>query len=162
MKGWSLALVAGLFAACGAPEPQVFIALDRDFADYAQWEMVAFDAAGLEEEGHPAGQRRVFRSAAPPAGATEWPVGTRFVKEMEGVTLAMAKRGGGYNAHGAVGWEWFELGHDSTGAVRIRWRGLGPPAGSEYSDRGDGCNTCHASSRAQLDGVLTPAYRLMQ
>lgn len=152
-----------LFSACGpAPEPTTFIALERDFADYARWESTTFEVTALEgtEEGHGASVRRVFLSARPPAGAERWPVGTMLVKELPEVTLAMAKRGGDFNAAGAVGWEWFGLARDANGTVRIKWRGLGAPLGNEYGSSSATCNNCHASA-SQLDGVLTPAFRLL-
>jgi hypothetical protein len=43
--------------------------------------------------------------------------------------------------------------------VRIKWRGLGAPLGSEYGKSGSTCNDCHGSAK-ELDGVLTPEFRL--
>ena len=89
------------------------------------------------------------------AGVREFPVGTIIVKETDGGELAarkvfaMVKRGGGYNVSGARNWEWFELDNLEGGTVRIRWRGVGPPAGEGYGgDKNGGCNTCHAGAVA--------------
>lgn len=154
-----------VLAACGEPmDAHAFIALERDFKDYATWEAVSFETTvleGTEGEGHTGGARTVYLSARPAEGATEWPVGTRVVKELHetGTVFAMAKRGGTYNASGVVGWEWFGLARDSTGALRIQWRGLGAPLGGEYGSAGASCNACHGSSRS-LDGVMTPDFQL--
>jgi hypothetical protein len=160
VRAVTLVMGALACAGCGAPEPTSFIALERDFADYASWESTTFETTAFEgtEVPHDASVRRVFLSARPPAGATRWPPGTLLVKELPDVTLAMARRGGGFNAAG-LGWEWFELARDDAGAVRIKWRGLGAPLGSEYGKSGNTCNVCHASA-VELDGVLTPAFRL--
>ena len=75
--------------------------------------------------------------------------------------FAMVKRGGGYNAQGASGWEWFELQNltDGSGGVQIVWRGLGPPAGEVYGgDPNAGCNTCHRD--CGNDAVCAKSVRL--
>jgi hypothetical protein len=79
------------------------------------------------------------------------------------VIHAMAKRGSGFNASGALGWEYFELLLSKQGAPYILWRGAKPPAGEMYqmllgsmnverpmTNDGD-CNGCHAKGD---DGVL--------
>jgi hypothetical protein len=56
----------------------------------------------------------------------------------------MVKRGGGYNPHGSVGWEWFELRRRDDGSLGILWRGINPPDGEGYGgDAQGGCNDCH-------------------
>lgn len=144
-------------------EPSSFLALERDFAEYRSWEFVDAYAPlleGAEGEGHVPESRRVFVNRRPPEGATSWPVGTVFVKELAGETLASVKRGGSYNATGTPGWEWFELVRDANDAVRISWRGLGAPAGTgRYSQTTNSCNGCHASA-PELDGVLSLGFRL--
>jgi hypothetical protein len=69
----------------------------------------------------------------------------------------MAKRGGGYNADGAVGWEWFDLVFAEDGLTPvIDWRGIEPPSGTGYlcwMEDGDtaiiaDCNGCHVGSSA--------------
>jgi hypothetical protein len=67
-----------------------------------------------------------------------------------GKTFAMAKRGGNYNANGAIGWEWLELQEDASGNILIVWRGISPPAGEGYGGSvvGGSCNTCHGTAMA--------------
>lgn len=158
-----LAVAAALVAmACGpggAPTDAgsgSFIAFAADFEGFEAW-----DSSTLSEPGpdpvHTAYPRTVFINAMPPPGATEFPKGTVIVKKMPFNTFAMVKRGGGYNAAGALGWEWFEL--VEGGAVAIKWRGLGPPIGEVYGKSGQTCNQCHAGAQAN-DFVLTPALQL--
>ena len=136
-----------------------FIALERDFAAYDTWESVSFDGGAIEEV-HAGGVRTVFLNGRPDAGLSEWPVGTVLVKELPFTTFAMVKRGAGYNADGAKGWEWFELYRDPPTTVRIKWRGLGPPLGENYSMTGQTCNDCH-SAHVVNDSVLTPAFQVL-
>lgn len=150
-------LLAGLtLAACELPpapaggDGGVFIAFETHFEGYQGWPSVQVDG---HEQGaaHLAGSRTVYISERPPAGATEFPVGTRIVKEMNdgsSQVFAMVKRGGGYNLTGAVNWEWFEL-ELVEGRLAIRWRGVGPPAGESYGgDPNGGCNGCHRLNQA--------------
>lgn len=159
MRPWPVLLFVA--SACGAPEappPAGFIALARDFEGYESWESVTLDG-GTIGGGHTAGIRRVFLNARPDAGATHWPVGTILVKELQFTTFAMVKRGDDYNAKGARGWEWFELVPDlPNNTVLIKWRGLGPPVGENYSQTGQTCNDCHGAYLN--DSVLTPGLRL--
>jgi len=150
------------FAACGGPAPvsSAFIALDRNFQGYTGWESFELDGGNIDEV-HTAGTRRVFLNERPPEGATEWPMGTIIVKELSFTTFAMVKRGPGYNGNGAHGWEWFELFNDTPTSVSIKWRGLGPPLGENYSKTGQTCNDCHGPWVSN-DSVLTPGYQLLQ
>lgn len=147
--------------ACAPPEapPAVFIALSRDFEGYGDWPSVTLDGGTIDVV-HMAGLRRVFLNARPDAGATEWPVGTIIVKELPFTTFAMVKRGDGYNERGARGWEWFELVPDIPNTVLIKWRGLGPPLGENYSKTGATCNDCHGAHVVN-DSVLTPGLQLL-
>jgi hypothetical protein len=107
---------------------------------------------------HVSGRRTVYVNHEAEPGATSFPVGTLMVKETEadGKLFARAKRGEGFNATGAKGWEWFELAESATGAVAIQWRGLGPPLGEKYGgDPNSGCNPCHKTATA-TDYVMTP------
>jgi hypothetical protein len=165
--------LAVLLAACGAPpessprpdaggEPEVFIALQRDFLGYTTWR--AFDVGSEPIDGvHTVGTRRVYLNAAPPPGRSGFPVGTILVKTIAGEdnkTFAMVKRGGTYNANGARGWEWFELRTASDGNPAIAWRGVAPPTGEGYSAaQGGTCNGCHAAA-ADNDFVQSPPLRL--
>ena len=130
-------------------EGEVYVAMQSDFAGFASWLAYDLDRA---DTGHPSGPGTVYLNAAPPAGADQFPVGTRLVKAIDGADLhAMAKRGGDFNPDGG-GWEWFELVLDGADPV-IRWRGAAPPSGEAYgalpgvtddsaAPLGD-CNTCH-------------------
>ncbi|PZR09361.1 MAG: hypothetical protein DI536_22535 [Archangium gephyra] len=150
-------LVCFIVAGCGPepepPPPAGFIALERDFIGYDTWEVKAFEGEFVDEA-HTAGPRKVFLNKRAPSGSTEWPVGTIFVKELDFTTFAMVKRGNGYNENGAKGWEWFELTRDANDVSRIKWRGLGPPLGENYSKSGQTCNACHGGAVAN-DSVLT-------
>lgn len=148
-----LLVVAGCGAEMPSPTAHDFIALDRDFAGYEAWEVKSFDGAFVDEA-HTAGPRKVFLNKRAPTGSSEWPVGTVLVKDLDFTTFAMVKRGDDYNVNGAVGWEWFELSRDASNSVRIKWRGLGPPLGENYSKSGQTCNACHAGATAN-DSVLT-------
>jgi hypothetical protein len=70
----------------------------------------------------------------------------------------MAKRGCGFNAAGARGWEWMELSETPDG-VTVVWRGLGPPAGEVYGGDPAGCNSCHAAC-SDNDSVCSSPLRL--
>ena len=129
-----------------------FVAMQTDFAGFSGWASYDIEAA---DTGHPAGGRTVYLSDSPPAGAEQFPVGTRIVKMIDGADIhAMVKRGGDFNADGAPGWEWFELVLDGADPV-IRWRGATPPDGEAYgalpgveedsaAPLGD-CNLCHGA-----------------
>ncbi len=150
----SLALL--LSAACGGggtsqPPPGTFIALQRDFLDFEQWEAFGPPKASTGST-HLAGPFTVYLKARPPKGSTAFPVGTVIVKSAfptelagEEKLFAMAKRGGDFNADGAAGWEWFELVR-SKGVPVILWRGIGAPAGEHYSQVDGTCNDCHRGS----------------
>jgi hypothetical protein len=136
-------------------DPETFVAMQADFAGYLGWDRVT---VGSGDTGHPDGERAVYFSALPQGGSDAFAVGTRVVKVIPGADIhAMVKRGGGYNAAGAVGWEWFELALATDGSPVIRWRGEVPPDGEAYgalpgADTADtglevgDCNTCHAAA----------------
>lgn len=145
---------------------EVFIALQSDFAPFRTWPV---ETVPTTDTGHIAGDRQVYLNANPPAGAESFPVGTILVKTIRwegGEDIhAMAKRGGGFNEDGAVGWEWFELALADDGTPVIQWRGASPPEGEAYgslpgdaTDTADtvtgDCNACHAGA-ADNDFVWT-------
>lgn len=143
-----------------------FIVFERDLAGFRGWEPVDLPRSGGAGMAHVAGLRREYLNRRPPAGAKTFPVGTILVKEMlEGASpghriFAMAKRGGGYNAEGASGWEWFELRERGDGTIGIVWRGISAPAGEGYAGRkSGGCNACHQMA-ASNDSVQSPLVRL--
>ena len=156
-----------LACAAKAPEdsaaPEVFIAMQADFAGFLDWEALPVSTA---DTGHVDGERTVYIQRRPPAGAAAFPVGTMIVKTIAwsgGLDVhAMAKRGGGFNPEG-VGWEWFELTLLPDGTPVMLWRGAGPPDGEGYQNQADDsavdtvsgdCNTCHAAA-AENDFVFT-------
>jgi hypothetical protein len=162
----SLATAPGCFLALDhdmpeGPEPERFIALERDFAGYTSWPSVVVGTAPIE--GHATtGPRTVYVNMVPDEGADHFPVGTIFVKTGAGAegtggtgdqVHAMVKRGAGFNQSGARGWEWFEVGAPTTAGAPIVWRGFEPPNGESYAclpgqPCGEGagdCNGCHLS-----------------
>jgi hypothetical protein len=158
------ALVAG--SACGGAggggdPPTSFIAFSTTFAPFRSWP--SFHSDGPPDDGMTLpdvlGPRTQYINKLPPAGSTEFPVGTMIVEARENAghkIFAGAKRGNGFNAGGAADWEWFEL---SEGPVAIVWRGLGPPLGDTYGGDPDGCNSCHVKCAAN-DYVCSPLLAL--
>jgi hypothetical protein len=141
----------------GSKERFPFIAFAKDFAGFRSWPSRTTESAVSLGGSHIAGTRIVYINQLPPAGATAFPVGTLIVKNMQtdGRIFARAKRGGGYNATGAVDWEWFELAENAAGDVAIKWHGFGPPSGEMYAgDPQGGCNACHVLGKAN-DYVLS-------
>jgi hypothetical protein len=128
--------------------------------------------AGFE---HPPGHgSTVYINRMPPPWAHEFPVGTIILRVTPADRLdeweahGMVKRGGGYNAEGARGWEFFDLhltdAPDSVApTAHIAWRGESPPEGDGY-EPGEGqvllgCNHCHGAY-AENDSVLGPELDL--
>lgn len=156
-------------------EAEQFIALQRDFAEFRSWESYDLGDAAIEPNGHPSGPRRVYINRLPDPGSKRFPTGTMIVKtrgdgapstwEVHG----MAKRGGDFNAAGALGWEWFDLRISTSDEVAVVWRGTAPPAGHGYRTEGaetvgattGDCNACHLDARAN-DFVMTPHLRLSE
>ena len=169
LGGWVvLATFAGA-AGCSASAPGdgadggAFVAQNADFKGYQTWTSFTIDDLGPGGSTHVAGKRTIYINHEPPAGATEFPIGTIIVKETaaDGKIFARAKRGGDppFNKTGAVGWEWFELKTVSM-KTGIDWRGNGPRAGEMYGgDPNAGCNPCHKLAVAN-DYVLTSALML--
>jgi hypothetical protein len=128
-----------------------FIALERSFQGFQSWARV--DLPDRPEQGstHVAGETHEYINAPTPPGAKAFPVGTIFVKTVDSKQksdiFAMVKRGGGYNASGASGWEWFGLRARPDGSVAIVWRGVNAPDGESYGgDPLGGCNGCHGAA----------------
>ncbi len=172
----SWALCPGCLDHDGAPEPgDEFVAFQSDFADFQQWNSYYLGDGALGDSTL-VGPRTAYMNIEPQSGSAQFPVGTMIVKTAEvadspvdWVVIGMAKRGAGYNADGAVGWEWFDLECTDSGSVVIDWRGLGPPEGQGYecalgSDTGDDpllgdCSTCHAAASSN-DYVLSEPLQL--
>src|SRR5262245_43626420 len=93
-------------------QSRTFIALDNDFADFREWMVFMLDA---KTHAAAKGPVNVFLNKLPPAGATKFPTGTIVVKTVEAgepsawTIHAMVKRGGNFNANGALNWEFYEL-----------------------------------------------------
>ncbi|MES1205578.1 MAG: hypothetical protein ABUS79_06535 [Pseudomonadota bacterium] len=172
----AVAMAVAAAAGCGAPArqatppptatPEPFIAFERDLQAFRDWESIDLPRGGAQGITHVAGVRREYLNRRPPAGATRFPVGTIFIKELrEGADaghqlFAMVKRGAGYNRDGATGWEWFELRPRTDGSLGIVWRGINAPVGEEYGgDPAGGCNSCHGMSAAN-DFVKSPVVKL--
>jgi hypothetical protein len=141
-------------AACGSPapadDPNAYLAFASSFKGFHAWQSFALNSDPIPNSPHTTGARTVYLNAPPPHGATEFPVGTMIVKQFADppTIFAMVKRGGGYNALGAAGWEWFELKAADDDSVAIVWRGVGPPLGEKYGgDPNGGCNGCHGAAR---------------
>lgn len=164
-------LVLVLAAGCGGtgtPEPtgDTYLAFASSFKGFREWESFPVPEGLGDGTVHTAGARVEYLNRRPDEGATEFPVGTILVKETTAEAIpdrkvfAMVKRGGGYNADGAEGWEWFELVNLDESQVSIVWRGVGPPAGEMYGgDPNAGCNGCHVGA-SDNDSVLSTEVRL--
>lgn len=152
-------------AACGgaggADPPETFLAFSSSFAPFQSWPSFHSDGPPDYWTFTPdvLGPRTQYINQLPPPGATEFPVGTMIVEARStGKIFAGVKRGGGFNAGGAVNWEWFEL---QGPPVVIVWRGVGPPLGDTYGgDPNGGCNACHIKCGANNDFVCSPRLAL--
>jgi hypothetical protein len=166
----ALALALGCGGGDDPIEPGGFIALTDDFRDFRAWPRRAVGEGELGE--HPEGPRYVYANQAPPPAGEPYPVGTILVHAIEQTDdpmtwelFAMAKRGSGYNAAGAVGWEFFHLEFSTRGVPVIASRGLNPTVLRTYAGvgpitQGSGCNRCHAAPDAALhDSILSPLHR---
>jgi hypothetical protein len=148
-----------------------FIALQRDFQSFLGWSRTQVGDAAIVG-GHAAGPRFAYVSSPPVDG--RFPVGAMIAKTVEvgdpstWSIHAKAKRGGGFNPSGAIGWEWFELRIVAAGEVTILWRGAQPPKDHGYESlpglgatsamEGD-CNTCHALSPG-TDYLVSPVLQM--
>jgi hypothetical protein len=142
-----------------------FVAFERDFQGFREWDGGSFEPLPARGQTHFAGEQRYFIKG-PPRTEVAFPVGTIIVKQAllaarpEGQLFAMVKRGAGYNASGASGWEWLELGEREDQSVAIIWRGRSAPGGELYGGDPHGtCNDCHRQAQAN-DFVKSPALTL--
>jgi hypothetical protein len=162
-------------AGCDDKSGSVFIALDSDFATFESWPVVMLGSEPLV--GHPPGPRFGYLNHKAPKGAKQYPVGTLIVKAIEPPgapdtsweIFAMGKRGGNFNAEGALNWEFFRL-KILDGKPHIVTRGL---TAADPDDGGAGyfdqlgndfigmCNGCHGTkASAATDHVLSPLLQL--
>ena len=137
-------------------ERDVFIALQRDFADFRDW--MRFPLRTAVMHAGVSGPVVAYLNELPPADASEFPVGTIVIKTVEidpateWTIHAMVKRGGGFNAQGALGWEYVDLAINDDDVPVIMWRGERPPSDHGYESLLGGgvdpalevdCNGCH-------------------
>src|SRR5882672_6275412 len=112
------ALIACSLVACGGgggsagDAPNTFLAFTTTFAPFRTW--VSFHSDGPVDDGtftpDVLGPRTQYINTVPPHGATEFPIGTVIVEARENGSnkiFGAVKRGGNFNATGAVNWEWF-------------------------------------------------------
>jgi hypothetical protein len=173
--GAALVASAALAGACSGSSSEAstssdagggcFVAFDATFDGFRSWTSYAYDAPTEGDAGvHIAGPRTEYILAAPPHGSASFPVGTVIVKEVGANDplvhhiFAMVKRGCGYNAGGAAGWEWMEIQEQAPGS-KILWRGSAPPAGESYAGAAGGCNECHTAC-SDNDDVCSQYIRL--
>jgi hypothetical protein len=141
----------------GGGSDSTFTPFASSFTGYHGWKAFHLEhgtqADGVHDVDAPL---TAYLNKVPPKGATEFPVGTIIVKEVEQGAIdkrqvfAAVKRGGDYNPDGAVNWEWFELNRNvgDGDTVRIVWGAAVPPKGEPYLDnvKGD-CNGCHLGAK---------------
>lgn len=169
LRTLTLALALALTAGCGGEDPAAaggFIALTENFRAFRTWTRTPVGTMDLPD--HPAGPRFAYANQPPPAAGSRYPLGTIIVHTIEPSAdplmwdiFAMVKRGGGYNASGAVDWEFFRLGVSSSGVPVILGRGLNPSEGHSYGGSTApvmaSCNTCHGAAAGEAhDHILSP------
>jgi len=162
----SLAVLGCAPSGGGEEEGESYLAFSSSFQGFRKWEAFPVPEGAGGDPVHTMGPRTEYLKHRPGDDDTAFPVRTIIVKESNEGTLgdrtvfAMVKRGAGYNAQGAAGWEWFELKNLDETNVDILWRGVGPPAGEKYGgDPNAGCNSCHEGA-ADNDFVLSSKIRL--
>ena len=164
----AFAIAAFGIAACGSgaaasDATDSFLAFSSTFAPFRTWTSMHSDGPPDDGTFTPdvLGPRTQYINQLPPSGATEFPIGTVIVEVRESQAMkifAAVKRGAGFNAGGAAGWEWFEL---QEPPVVIVWRGVGPPAGDTYGGNPNGgCNACHAACGSRNDFICSPKLQL--
>jgi hypothetical protein len=154
-------------------EKKLFIAQNSSFKNYQDW--TAFKITVKSEHEGLSGETAIYVSQLPNTETKTFPVGTILFKTTlvngfdKPVVHAMSKRGSGFNADGALGWEYFELLMGKGDVPYILWRGSKPPAGEMYQallgamsvvrpmTTDADCNSCHeqGTDGALGDDVLT-------
>lgn len=155
-------------------DDDAFIAVPRDFCGFRDW--MAFELRDVTMHAGVSGKVVVYLKQLPPTGATSFPVGSMVVKTVEAgeqsgwEVHAMVKRGAGFNARGALGWEYFDLGLDDDCTPTVHWRGDHAPRDHGYKslpglEQETGatvdCNSCHGAAGArENDAILSKPLRL--
>ncbi|HEX4456565.1 MAG TPA: hypothetical protein VIA18_01265 [Polyangia bacterium] len=160
-----------------SPVPE-FIVQDSDVAGFTSWYSQPFVADPLSDIVYPPGSRVGFINHLAPAGATAYPLGTIIIKAIENSTdpttwelFGMSKRGGDYNAAGAVGWD-FMLLRFQDGVPHIYSSGLTPIVdgnpdmgaineGSYFAGGQIACDVCHGQKDyAPYDHIIDHPFEL--
>ena len=108
----ALAAIAAGAVSCTSSGPSdaladgTFIAQNGDFKGYQDWASFSLDNPNPGGSTHVAGKRTIYINHEPPAGASEFPVGTIVVKEtaVDGKDFRAGQARGTFNGTGAVGW----------------------------------------------------------
>jgi hypothetical protein len=153
----------------GADDSELFIAQPSSFSGFCSWKSAPATTTDNDAgDGiHGLGPLTVYWNQSPPHGATSFPNGTIIVKADENadptqrIIFAMVKRGGDFNATGAVGWDWYSL-QQTTAAcdmIDVLWSGTVAPQGESYAGTPVGnCNDCH--TKTSNDAVWDSALQL--
>ncbi len=149
--------------------PSVFVATEASFCGFHEWSNGAATTENDAADGlHSVGTLSVYCNHSPPHGDITFPVGTIIVKETEQsdptarTTFAMVKRGGGFNAAGAQGWEWFSLQDGAPGdddCATILWRVAAPSSETYFGTPSGDCDGCHLQAGGN-DSVWDSALQL--
>lgn len=164
----AIAIALATVPSCGSGELETFIPMQRDFANFREW--MAFDLGDITIGGHPPGHQTAYVNYPLEPGERAYRVGTIIVRVIDSGSrpqdwdiFAMAKRGGDYNAAGAVGWEFFILRINADGIPVILGRGLAPTSNQldpYHQGPGITCNSCHGSPDARTtDSILSPVLQ---
>ncbi|HWE28365.1 MAG TPA: hypothetical protein VHB97_10205 [Polyangia bacterium] len=163
-------------------DSSMFMAEDSDFADWQSWFGGVLAPNLLDGDVYPPGTRWGYVNHRVPPGTSVYPEGTVLIKLIESPkddptlwhAFGFAKRGGGYNAAGAVGWEFFLLRLDAAGTPTIQSRGIAPAFDGFDMDSGSytpggsagSCNICHQLPAFKptdyiIDALLAPGSTLV-
>jgi hypothetical protein len=183
LAGSGVAAGCSVAPAANGDAGSIFVAFASNFNGFHSWPNTAVatpspnlppvDAGGVGPDGavtdggvHPPPETEYWNQSPPP-GSTTFPVGTMIVKETDEAdptkrqVFAMVKRGGDFNAGGAVNWEFYELFNQSDGSVTVNWQGYGPtnPTMDLYGGNPNVCNDCHEKA-APNDYIWSAALQL--
>lgn len=183
--GSAALLVVAASSSCGGkaatkppPVVQQFLVQDSDIADFTSWYSQPFVIDPIADIFYPPGSRFGFINHVAAPGATSYPIGTIIIKAIENSKdpttwqlFGMSKRGGDYNAAGAVGWDFF-LPRFENGVPHIYSSGLTPTVdgnpdmgavneGSYFAGGQIACDVCHGSKDyAPYDHIIDHPFEL--